>query len=238
MQALLRELPVYDYVYFGDTAHAPYGPKSQEEIFRLTRDGVKFLFEKGCPFVLLACNTASSQALRRIQRKFLSTAFPDRRVLGVIAPTVEQVTKSSARHIGIVATEATVDSGAYVREMQKRNPLQRVTQIACPLLAPAIDRGASEAELRVLVETSLAPFSKIPDVLILGCTHYEHIKHLFEAAWPSVPILGQSAIVASSFKNYLARHPEIEKRLTQGGTRHYFSSGIPVSELPFTKMVS
>jgi glutamate racemase len=220
-------MPQYDYLYLGDNARAPYGARSQDEIFQFTLEGVRFLFGQGCPLVILACNTASAGALRRIQREVLPHEFPDRRVLGVIVPTVEQVTSGATERVAVLATQATIASGAYVHEIQKRNPRVVVTQRACPTLVPMIERGASENELLAEVSACLAGLPKDLDAILLGCTHFELVRPLFELVLMGTPVLGQSAMVAASLTDYLARHPEIESLLTKTHERRFLSTGDP-----------
>lgn len=215
-------------VYLGDNARAPYGVRTQEEIFQFTLEGVRFLFEKGCPLVILACNTASSQALRRIQQEILPRAFPDRRVLGVIRPAAEYLVANS-RRVGILATPATVDSQAYVHEFQKLNPEIIVSQVACPGLTDLIETGRQNTpECRELidrfVQELLAKDPTIEDVL-LACTHYPLVFRLFREAIPSpIDVLTQGALVATSLQDYLVRHPEINGRLEKKSDRTYFTT--------------
>ncbi len=228
LRALRQKLPAYDYCYFGDNAHTPYGSRSQEEIFALTLQGVEFLFQQGCPLVILGCNTASAAALRRIQQEVLPAHYPDRRVLGVLVPTIEQFTERSVQHVGVVATHATVQSHAYRTEIQKRHPFMRVSEGACPELATMVEDGASAEVIEPYIKDCLESFSELPEVLVLGCTHYELVENLFRKNWPTVLILTQSSLVASSLSDYLKRRPEIEQRLSQNGSIRFLTTGDPV----------
>ncbi len=229
LKPIHNRLPQYSTMYLGDNARSPYGIRSQEEIFKFTLEGVRFLFEQGCPLVVLACNTASSQALRRIQQEILPVEYPDRRVLGVVRPASEYLAKHGSR-VGIIATQATVDSAAYIHELYKLNPMMKVSQEACPGLAGLIEEGkhqASETDFLVkqCTEKLLATDNQIEEVL-LACTHFPLVESLFRAHLPeSTHLLSQGDIVAASLETYLARHSEIDSRLDKTQTRTYFTTG-------------
>lgn len=239
MRALSEALPQYDYVYLGDHARAPYGPRSKEEIYQFSLDGVRELFRRGCEVIIFACNTAAANALREIQQNVLPKEFPGKRVLGILSPTVEQLTSSSpspyegegrgeVSTIGILATEATVRSGAYTREIQKVRPDVTVVEQACPLLTPMIENDAPADEIgRVAKECldALMAKGKI-DAVLLGCTHYELIQGTIAQMLPNgVKLYAQSGIVAASFRDYLHRHPERETTLAKNGRRQFLTTG-------------
>ncbi len=234
LKTLTEVLPKYDYVYLGDNARVPYGSRSAEEIFQFTCQGVEELFRRGCPLVILACNTSSANALRRIQQEVLPVKYPDRRVLGILVPTVERF---GDEVVGILATEATVRSQAYVYEAAQRAPKAMIVQQACPKLVPLIEVGASEEELRTAVREYLdglfAQHESIHAVL-LGCTHYALIAGMIGEMLPNgVRLYEQSEIVAGSLGSYLERHPEIVVQLSAGGTRMFLTTGdaVEVSRL-------
>ncbi|MBU6389465.1 aspartate/glutamate racemase family protein, partial [Patescibacteria group bacterium] len=145
-RSLTYTLPEYDYLYLGDTAHLPYGNRSQESIYQLTRRAVLYLCKEGCGLIIIACNTASAEALRRIQQYDIPAAFPDRRVLGVLVPAAEAAVTAAGQHgqIGILATASTVRSGAYLREIQKLAPAMIIRQQEAPLLVPLIENNEPE----------------------------------------------------------------------------------------------
>lgn len=236
LKPIHQRLPDLSTMYLGDNARAPYGVRSQDEIFQFTLDGVRFLFEQGCPLVILACNTASAQALRRIQQEVLPTEFPDRRVLGVVRPAAEDLAKHALR-VGLFATPATVESAAYVHELFHLNPTVRVTQIACPGLTDLIEAGKqNSAETDQLVDGCvkrlLAADDQIQEVL-LACTHYPLVESTFRTHLPKeIHVLSQGEIVAASLESYLIRHPEIDTFLQKTNKRTYFTTnGSDVSVL-------
>lgn len=219
-EAISRRLPAYDFVYLGDTARVPYGDRSQEAIFRFTRAAVDHLFrERDCAMVILACNTASAEALRRLQQEYLVESFPDRRILGVIIPTVEAVADQGT--VGVLATRSTVRSGSFPRELARLGKQTRVIQQAAPLLVPLIENGGLQWS-QPIVEAYVAPLREQGiEELILGCTHYGVAASLIAQALPGVKIWAQEDVVPEKLADYLLRHPEMEERLAKGGTREY-----------------
>ena len=235
LKAIHGRLPSISTIYLGDNARAPYGTRAPAEILAFTREGVRFLFERGCPLVILACNTASADALRTIQQTLLPEEYPHRRILGVIRPTAEAIRENPKHHIGIFATPATVNSCAYARELAHLGPFS-VTQQACPGLVDAIERGETEtSETADLVASFVAQLlQKDPAIktVLLGCTHYPLILPLFRTTLPGrVNIIIQGPTVAEKLADYLARHQEIDTRLAHSGTREFFTTGIPNNPL-------
>lgn len=230
LKELVANLPEYDYLYLGDNARAPYGSRSYETVYEYTLECVKHLFNKGCELVILACNTASAKALRTIQQKDLPLIAPNKRVLGVIRPTTEIVgnyTKSN--HIGILATNGTVNSGSYVIEIEKFFPNISVFQEACPMWVPLIENNELNNEgtryfVKKHIDQLFAQSSKI-DTIILGCTHYPLLKPMIEEYVPeNVKILTQGQIVSNSLRNYLNRHSEIESKISKNADVKFFTT--------------
>ncbi len=218
-------LPQYDYLYLGDNARTPYGTRSFDVVYEFTRQCVKHLFAQGCHLVILACNTASAKALRSIQQVDLPLIAPSRRVLGIIRPTVETIGDVTAtRHVGILATEGTIKSHSYPLEIQKLYPDIVVTGEACPMWVPLVETcehhsAGADYFIKRHVDNLLSRDSQI-DTIILGCTHYPMlIEKIKQFVPPGVKILTQGAAVASSLKNYLSRHPEIDALCSKGGGR-------------------
>ena len=233
LRELTRVLPECDFLYFGDNARAPYGSRSLEIVHAYALEAVEWLFGRGCPLVILACNTASAKALRTIQQKDLPRIAPDRRVLGVIRPVTEWVgTLSNSGHIGVLATEGTVASRSYEIEIMKYFPDARVTQEACPIWVPLIennefDNPAADNFIRKHVDRLLAADGLI-DVIVLGCTHYPLIQEKIAACLPSgIRLVAQGEIVAGRLADYLARHPEISSRCSRQGRRDFYTSESP-----------
>ena len=233
LHGIRQLLPEYDYLYLGDNARTPYGPRSFEVVYEFTRQAVQRLFEMGCHLVILGCNTASAKALRTIQQVDLPQWDPERRVLGVIRPTAEvigQLTKS--RHVGILATEGTIKSESYNLEIKKLHPDIQVSGVPCPFWVPLVEYNEANSPgadyfVKKYIDQAITQDPLI-DTLILGCTHYplllpKILKHL-----PSgVRVVPQGEYVAQSLKSYLQRHPQMEQRCSKGGTAHYLTTENP-----------
>lgn len=220
MKSIVKKLPEYDYIYLGDTIHLPYGDRSSETIYQLLKNGVDFLFKKGCVLIVVACNTASAEALRQIQQEYLPTHYPDRRVLGVIIPAVEEA--MHAKRVGILGTLATVQSKTYEKEFKKMNPHIRVFQQIAPLLVPLIENGEKELVKPILKEYLKPLIKKEIDTLILGCTHYPLLKkEIKEIIGPDIKLICQDQFIHKKLKDYLIRHTEITKKLTKKSLREF-----------------
>jgi glutamate racemase len=225
LKALLKELPQYNYVYLGDNARVPYGNRSPETIYQFTKEAIEFLFKKNCQLIIIACNTSTSTSLHKIQQEYLSKFFPDRKVLGVIKPAVEEVVSKGDKIIGVIGTKTTINSGAFFREIKKVLPNSQVFQQACPLLVPYIeDSGRNKKILQLILEEYLGDLiDKKIDTLILACTHYEIIeKEIKKIVGSKVRVISEGKIVANKLKDYLNRHPEVEKKLEKKKKVSYF----------------
>ncbi len=221
LKEIRKLLPQYDYLYFGDNARAPYGPRSFDVVYRFTLESVRYLFSKGCPLIILACNTASAKALRTIQQHDLPDIDPSRRVLGVIRPTVEaigNITKTG--HIGIFGTVGTVQSESYDMEIHKLYSGFHPVGHACPMWVPLIENGFADSEgadffVKRETEALLKKDSQI-DTIVLGCTHYPLLLNKIKQYIPeNIKVVKQGEIVASSLADYLRRHPDMERRLSR-----------------------
>jgi glutamate racemase len=230
-----QALPQYDYIYIGDNARAPYGTRSFEVIYEYTLEAVQKFFSMGCSLVILACNTASAKALRTIQQKDLPQIAPDKRVLGVIRPTTENIHQfTQSKHVGILATQGTVKSESYAIEIHKFSPDIIVTQEACPIWVPLVEGNEYNTEGgKYFIKKHIDQlFKKDPaiDTLVLGCTHYPIlIDQLKEYVPKNVTIISQGEIVAKQLKNYLERHPGIETQCSKNGTVKYFTTEDPAN---------
>ncbi|HVI31866.1 glutamate racemase [Phenylobacterium sp.] len=245
---LVERFPTADFVYLADQANAPYGGKTGEEIVALTRAGCERLFEEGCNLVVLACNTAASVALRRLQQTWL----PGYRkqigrpvnVLGIVVPTIEAATGLPWEHeaerrgekvekldiLGVFSTPATAGSRVYEIEVDKRRQDVAVFSEPCPELARMIEQGASREELKAVIERHVQALKtrigRWPDRAILGCTHYEIVADLFrEALPPGTPLIHQPDATADALARYFERHPEIDPG--QSSVRRFLTTGQP-----------
>ena len=232
MRALLERLGRYDFAYFGDTANLPYGARSTPYIYRCARRCVDRLFrEDDCALIVVACNTASIAALRKLQREYLPENFPDRRVLGVVIPTLEEVRDRKFSRLGLIATASTVRSRVYEEELAKINPTARLTPVSTPLLVPLIENGGDKYAPAVVADYMEAFRGADMEALILGCTHYPRYRSLIarEAARVTgrpVAVLSQDEIIPAKLEDYLRRHPEVESRVGRSRTRTFAVSDL------------
>ncbi len=216
-KAVRDALPDYDYVYLGDTLNLPYGRRSDDNIHDLCEAAMRHLFDQGCHIVLMACNTASAACLRKLQQGFLAREYPDRRILGVVVPTLEAATDTGHTNIGLIATERTAHSNIYEVELKKINPAVQLHSKATPLLVPLIELGGEKYLDQVIADYLQPLFERNIDCLILGCTHYVSLKDRIRAL-SAVDILSQDDLIPAKTKDYLARHPDKEQALSRGGT--------------------
>ena len=246
--ALVDRLPGADFIYLGDQANAPYGPRGGEEIVDLTRRGCETLFAEGANLVVLACNTASAIALRRLQQTWLP-GYRRRlgravNVLGIIVPTIEAATGMPWEHeaerrgdkverldvIAVFCTRATAASRVYEIEVDKRRQDVAAFSEPCVSLAGLIEQGAPREQLKALVEQHVEALrrrvGRPPDRAILGCTHYEIVADLFTGALPpGTPLIHQPSAVADALERYVGRHPEYV--LGDTGERRFLTTGAP-----------
>lgn len=230
LKAVLKDLPEYQLLYLGDTARLPYGNRSSELVYEFTQQGVDYLFKQGCELVIIACNTMSAEALRKIQQDWLPKNYPGQHVLGVIRPLAEVAAQvSKMGRIGVVGTRGTVNSKAYERELTGLNPKIKVFQEACPLLVPLIEEGMiKRPETMKLVRNYVRPLKQQRiDTLILGCTHYPFLFEQFQQAMgKNIQVLDSPSIVAEKLKDYLKRHPEVETKITKGKVHRFLVTDI------------
>lgn len=231
LKELQAALPQYDFMYLGDNARSPYGGRSFETVYQYTLEAVQWLFNQGCPLIILACNTASAKALRTIQQKDLPRIALQNRVLGIIRPTAEVIASHTRTgHIGILGTVGTVESGSYPIEIHKISPHLHISQQACPMWVPLVENneqlqpGADYFVKKYLQE--IIQVDPAIDTLLLACTHYPlMLPKLQQFCPPHVHLLAQGNIVAASLVNYLQRHPEIEERCAQNKNVSFFTTG-------------
>lgn len=233
LHGIRQLLPQYDFIYLGDNARAPYGPRSFDVVYEFTREAVLKLFEMGCQLVILGCNTASAKALRSIQQNDLAQWDPKRRVLGVIRPTAEVIGHLTRNnHVGLLATEGTVKSKSYELEIAKLWPDIRVTGQACPFWVPLVEYDEADSPgADYFVKKRIDQLmQKDPDIdtIILGCTHFPLLMpKILKYTRPGVRLVPQGEYVATSLRDYLRRHDDMERRLTKDGTVRYYTTENP-----------
>ena len=230
LKELKQQLPEYDYIYLGDNARAPYGPRSYDTVYQYTLEAVNWFFKQGCSLVILACNTASAKALRTIQQKDLPKLAPDKRVLGVIRPTTEILgTLSSSQQVGILGTTGTIQSDSYPIELAKFFPHLQVFQQACPLWVPLIENGehtqpGADYFVQLYLHQLFAQSNQI-DTLLLACTHYPLLADKIKEHLPKgVKLVTQGGIVSKSLAKYLENHPAMAQQCSQQGKLQFYTT--------------
>ena len=235
LDAVAKRLPDLPLVYYADSAHAPYGVRDADDIYDLTTTGVSRLWDAGCDLVILACNTASAAALRRMQESWIPR---DKRVLGVFVPLIEALTERqwgdnspprevAVKHVALFATPATVSSRAFQRELAFRAIGVDVEAQACGGVVDAIEEGdliLAEALVRSHVD-ALKRKMPDPEAAILGCTHYPLMQEVFQdALGADVKVYSQASLVADALADYLERHPNMHGA---GGQSMFLTTGDP-----------
>ncbi|MGV3610599.1 MAG: glutamate racemase [Fluviicola sp.] len=230
LKEIREKLPEYDFLYLGDNARAPYGSRSFDVIYQYTWQAVQALFERDCSLVILACNTASAKALRSIQRIKLPELHPDKRVLGVIRPSTEELDKhTKTKHVGVLGTDGTIRSNSYEIELAKFAPDLVVNQHSCPMWVPLIENNQFDTPGGVyFIQSDLvALMEKDPkiDTILLACTHYPILQEQLERLLPEhIEVLSQGKIVAESLADYLVRHPEMDAKCLKTGSVRYLTT--------------
>ena len=233
LHGIRQLLTQYDFLYLGDNARAPYGPRSFDVVYEFTRQAVVRLFEMGCHLVILGCNTASAKALRTIQQNDLPKLDSSRRVLGIIRPTAEVIGQlTTSRHVGVLATEGTIKSESYTLEIQKLYPDIVVSGVACPFWVPLVEYNEADSPgadyfVKKRIDQLMLLDPNI-DAIILGCTHYPLLMpKIVKYVNPGIRIVPQGEYVAESLKDYFLRHPEMEEKCTKNGMVHYLTTENP-----------
>jgi glutamate racemase len=230
LKEIVYQLPEYSYIYMGDNARAPYGPRSFETVYQYTLEAVEWFFKQGCSLVILACNTASAKALRTIQQKDLKAMNNDKRVLGVIRPSTEIIGNySSTGHIGILGTTGTVISNSYPIEIAKFFPSFKVYQEACPMWVPLIENNehnsiGADYFVKKYLDQLMLQSTEI-DAILLACTHYPLLINKIKEYLPeNIEVISQGHIVATSLADYLFRHPEMKDRCSRESIIEFYTT--------------
>jgi len=213
LSGFLKNHSEYDYIYLGDNANVPYGNKSMETIYNYTVKAVDFLYSQNCKLIIIACNSASAQALRRIQQEYLPIKYPNLKVLGVIRPIAEEIVRlKNVKRVGIIGTKATINSNVYGREIINLNNNLDVFQKATPLLVPLIEENwLKKPETKMIVKKYLRELkTKKVQALVLACTHYPFLlKDIRRVMGKNCLVLDTEKIISDSLFVYLNRHPEL-----------------------------
>lgn len=227
-RAIRDALPEHDLVYLGDTLHVPYGRRSPEAVYDLSKRIVDYLFkEQDCQLIIMACNTASAAALRRLQQGYLLEQYPDRRILGVVVPTLETALDMGHERIGLLGTESLIQLDVYQQELSKLNPDVKIYGQAAPLLVPMIEHEGTQW-IEPVLENYLSPLREQNiQSLILGCTHYPYLKeHIRTALGEEITLISQDEIIPAKLTDYLNRHPESDEKIEKNGKTSFLLTDI------------
>ena len=247
LKSLMARLPSHDFLYLGDSARSPYGGRSPRAIVDFTWQAVQYLFNAGCPLVVLACNTASARALRTIQQRRLPESYPDNRVLGVVRPSAEVLAglppgaqpgvtppTAASGDVAVLATQGTVVSNSYGLELAKLAPNLRLHQKACPMWVPLVENGETEGPgVDHFIQKYLSPLfdgdaAPRPQRLLLGCTHYPMLSPSIRRFLPdSTMVVNQAEVVSERLVDWLSRHPEMDGRLSKNAHRTFVTTDDP-----------
>ena len=232
LRDLRKALPACDFLYLGDNARTPYGTRSFRVVYSYTLEAVRYLFSRGCPLVILACNTASAKALRNIQQIDLPGLGTEKRVLGVIRPCVEKVAETTFNgRVGILGTPGTVASLSYPLELEKwgAGKILSTVQQACPMWVPLVENNELDTPgTDYFVEKDIRQLLRQDprlDTIILGCTHYPLLIRTIRKFVPeNIRLIDQGPVVAEKLTDYLLRHPDMARRITRNGNVEYLTT--------------
>ncbi len=214
MRSVQKLIPQYEYIYYGDTANMPYGDRNEEEVYNLTKIAVERLFKEDASLVIIACNTSSSETLRKLQDGFLVKNYPDRKILGVIRPTIEEVIDSGSKNVLLIGTVRTISSEKYHKELEVHNINDiKLTTLATPNLVPLIEENKLEEAYKSVSSDIDKHIDNGGDGIILGCTHYVLIKDLIRNL-SKIKVFSQNEIIPKKLRKYLDNHEEIKSKLT------------------------
>jgi glutamate racemase len=237
-RAVYEALPELDMLYYGDTLHVPYGNRSDEAIYGYTRASMELMFEKGCQLIVMACNTASAAALRRLQQTWLPESYPGRNIIGVVVPTLEAAIDEGFSNLGLIGTNYIIRSEIFKTELQKINPAIRIHQVATPLLVPLIENDGGAWVEDVLASYVNPLLDQRIECLILGCTHYASIKvQAQKVCGPYVRILSQDDLIPAKLRDYLDRHAEYADAIGKSGKAEFFVSDLTESYLKGARQI-
>jgi len=227
-RALHDKFPNLDKIYLGDTLNLPYGSRSEEAIYQASKNCMGALFAQGCQIIIMACNTASASALRRLQREYLPANYPDRRILGVVVPTIEAAIERGDKKLAVIGTNYTIGSGIYTEELQKIDPNMKITEKRTPLLVPLIEHDG-DSYLEAVLDDYL-DFTREDnyDALLLGCTHYIHLKDRVRQKY-DFDVIAQDEIIPEKLAQYFKNHPELFDKITENGKIDFYVTDLTPS---------
>lgn len=217
LKEYIKEMPNENFIYYGDTAHLPYGDKSKEKIIEFSKNIVEFLISKNVKMIIIACGTASAQAFEELKDTY---KIPIRNIIEPVASFVTD------KNIGVIATKGTIKSGAWENEILKYHPQATVTSLACPLFVPIVEEGFSNTKIsEYAVKEYISKLKdKNIDSLILGCTHYPILSNQIQKEiGENVKLINAGSISAKDTKKYLEEN-NLANDLENIGKKEFYAS--------------
>jgi len=238
-KSIREKMPEIDIIYFGDTLHLPYGNRSGEAIYEYSKRAIDFLFSEKCALIITACNTVSASVLRKLQQQYLpNSPYLERRILGVIVPTLETAIDKNHKNIGVIATNHTIETNIYPYELQKIDPNIKIVQQSTPLLVPLIESNGAQWLPSVLASYLEPMVENDIECLILGCTHYPFLKEkIKKIVGDNISLISQDEIIPDKLIDYLTRHQEISNKINKQGDTSFYVSDITQSYINAAKHI-
>ena len=227
-KALHEYFPDIDKVYLGDTMNLPYGSRSEEAIYQASKNSMDALFQQDCKLIIMACNTASARALRRLQQEYLPKYYPDRRILGVVVPTIEEAIDRGYKKLAVIGTNYTIGADIYKDELNKINAEIEITQKRTPLLVPLIENDGDSYLDQILDDYLEFTKGQEVDALLLGCTHYIRLKERIRERY-AFDVISQDEILPNKLNQYFNNHPEIIDLITKNSSFNFYITDLTPS---------
>lgn len=224
-KALHEQFPDIDKVYLGDTLNLPYGSRSEDAIYHACENCMEALFRQECQLIIIACNTASARALRRLQQEYLPKHYPNRRILGVVVPTIEEAIERGYKKLAVIGTNYTIGSKIYSDELQKIDQDIGIVEKPTPLLVPLIEHDGEQYLDQVLGDYLSFTAEEDFDALLLGCTHYIHLKDRIRDRY-NFDVITQDEILPHKLNQYFKNHPEIYDIINKKGDFEFFMTDL------------
>lgn len=228
-RAVRDVMPDIDILYYGDTLHVPYGNRSREAIYEYTRRSMSWMFDQGCALIVVACNTASATALRRMQQTWLPHIDFDtpHNIIGIVVPTLETAIERGHHNLGLIGTNYLVGSNVYPDELSKINSNIILHQISTPLLVPLIENQGERWVSDILGHYLEPLLERDIECLMLGCTHYPAVKNEVRAIiGHDIDLISQDEIIPAKLSDYLDRHPEYKEQIGFNGNAEFYVSDL------------
>jgi len=232
VRQIFKQLPEYQIIYFGDTARLPYGTKGADFVKTYSSKISSLLLDKGAKIIVVACHTSSAWASNHLKKKFEVPVFE------MISPTLKEVIKTTKNNrVGIIGTPGTIKSGAWDKELLKKNPKLKIYSVACPLFVPLVEEGRIDDKVaEEIVKGYLKKLNNI-DTLVLACTHYPMLKKTIQKVLgKKVKIIDPAESLAKELKTFIENNPNLEKKIKKGRKHEFLFSDEPYHVKKISKL--